>query len=205
MSSVHGDTAITSFSVMNESVTQILNSLENGDSSRSEDLIPHVYQELRRLAAVRMAREQPGQTLQPTALVHEAYLRLVGPENPQRWNSRGHFFAAAAEAMRRVLVERARQKRAKKYGGDMVRVDLAHIDVAFHADDERLIEIDDAITRLGEKDEQAASLIKLRFFTGMTNAEAARSLGLAERTANRVWAYARAWLFTELSKTNKET
>jgi len=190
---------------MNESVTQILNALETGDSSRSEDLIPHVYQELRRLAAVRMAREQPGHTLQPTALVHEAYLRLVGAENSQHWNSRGHFFAAAAEAMRRVLVERARQKKAKKYGGDMVRVDLQHIDVAFQADDERLIEIDEAISRLSAKDEQAANLVKLRFFAGMTNAEAANSLGLAERTANRVWAYARAWLFTELSKPSGET
>ncbi len=189
---------------MNSDVTRILNSIEAGDASKSEDLIPLVYQELRALAASRMAQERAGQTLQATALVHEAYLRLTGGDDGQQWNSRGHFFAAAAEAMRRILIDRARQKNAVKHGGDLVRVELEDIDQAIHADDDRLLQIDDAIQRLAEKDKQAADLIKLRFFAGMTNAEAARSLGLAERTANRIWAYSRAWLMAELTADSTE-
>ncbi len=189
---------------MNSDVTRILNSIEEGDASGSEDLIPHVYQELRVLAASRMAQERAGQTLQATALVHEAYLRLTGGDDVKRWNSRGHFFAAAAEAMRRILIDRARQKKAAKHGGDLVRVDLEDIDQAIHADDDRLLQIDEAIQRLAVKDKQAADLIKLRFFAGMTNAEAAQSLGLAERTANRIWAYSRAWLLAEIAVDSSE-
>jgi RNA polymerase sigma factor (TIGR02999 family) len=190
---------------MNSDVTRILNSIDAGDASKSEDLIPYVYQELRVLAASRMAQERAGQTLQATALVHEAYLRLTGgDEGGQQWNSRGHFFAAAAEAMRRILIDRARQKKAVKHGGDLVRVDLEDIDQAINADDDRLLQIDEAIQRLAENDKQAADLIKLRFFAGMTNLEAAQSLGLAERTANRIWAYSRAWLLAELTSDSSD-
>lgn len=184
---------------MNETVTRILDALGEGDASRAEELVPLVYEELRKLAAARMAREMPGHTLQATALVHEAYLRLAGAERQQNWKSRGHFFGAAAEAMRRILVERARQKKAVKYGGGLERVNLENIDVALKADDAQILAIDEALGRLGERDPQSAQLIKLRFFAGMTNADAAHALGLAERTANRLWAYARAWLYRELS------
>jgi RNA polymerase sigma factor (TIGR02999 family) len=146
-----------------------------------------------------MAQEPPGQTLQATALVHEAYLRLVGAERRQQWNSRGHFFGAAAEAMRRILVERARQKKAIRHGGGLDRVDLENINIVLKADDEQILEIDEALQRLAEKDPQAVELIKLRFFAGLTNADAAQALGLAERTANRLWAYARAWLYREMA------
>ena len=189
---------------MDNDVTRILNSIENGDASCSDELIPHVYQELRKLAASRMAQERAGQTLQATALVHEAYLRLTGGDEEKRWNSRGHFFSAAAEAMRRILIDRARQKKAVKHGGDLVRVDLEDIDKAVNADDDRLLQIDEAIARLAEKDKQAADLIKLRFFAGMTNVEAAKSLGLTERTANRIWAYSRAWLLSEMGSDDSQ-
>jgi RNA polymerase sigma factor (TIGR02999 family) len=184
---------------MNESVTKILDSLGQGDASRAEELVPLVYEELRKLAAARMAREMPGHTLQATALVHEAYLRLAGAERQQNWKSRGHFFGAAAEAMRRILVERARQKKAVKYGGGLERVNLENVDVALKAGDAQILAIDEALARLAERDPQSAQLIKLRFFAGMTNADAARALGLAERTANRLWTYARAWLYRELA------
>jgi RNA polymerase sigma factor (TIGR02999 family) len=189
---------------MNDDVTRILNSIDKGDSSCSDELIPHVYQELRKLASARMAQERAGQTLQATALVHEAYIRLAGGDDEKRWNSRAHFFSAAAEAMRRILIDRARQKKAARHGGGMERVDFENIDQAINADDDRLLQIDDAIVRLALKDEQAAELIKLRFFAGMTNLEAAQSLGLAERTANRIWSYARAWLLAEMSRSETE-
>jgi RNA polymerase sigma factor (TIGR02999 family) len=183
---------------VNPDVTQILNSLEHGDPSRSDELIQIVYQELRKLAAVRMAAERDDQTLQPTALVHEAYLRLVGSE-AREWNSRSHFFGAAAESMRRILIDRARRKKAARHGGGLARVDLEKIDIAVNAEDDRLLEIDEAVERLAERDEQAAQLVKLRFFGGMTNTEAAKVMGLSDRTAHRVWAYARATLFAELA------
>ena len=185
---------------MNETVTKILEAIQNDGPARSEELLPLVYEELRKLAAVRMDRETPGQTLQATALVHEAYLRLVGPEEqPVCWKSRGHFFGAASEAMRRILVERARKRRAARHGGEYQRVDLSEIDVALKADDEQLLRIDEALKRLAERDPQAVELIKLRFFGGLTHADAARALGMAERTARRVWAYGRAWLYQVLS------
>ena len=184
---------------MNEHVTSILNEIREEEPDKAEALIPLVYEELRKLAAARMAHERPGQTLQATALVHEAYLRLVGAEHQQHWKSRGHFFGAAAEAMRRILIERARKRQAVKHGGQMRRVDLDKIDVAMKADDEQLLRIDEALQRLAQRDPQSVNLIKLRFFAGMSNAEAAQALGMAERTANRLWAYARAWLFQELS------
>lgn len=186
---------------MNDQVTRILNAVQGDDPGQAEALIPLIYEELRNLAAARMARERPGQTLQATALVHEAYLRLVDDEHRRHWNSRGHFFGAAAEAMRRILIERARKRQAAKHGGHLERVDLERIDVAINADDDQLLRIDEALERLAARDPQAANLIKLRFFAGMSNAAAADALGLAERTATRIWAYARAWLFQELSET----
>jgi len=156
---------------------------------------------LRRLAEIRLAQIPPGQTLQPTALVHEAWLRLVGGQGePQHWNSRNHFFAAAAEAMRRILVEQARRKSARKHGGGLRRVDLDHVDVADEADSELLLALDEALQGLAERDPTAAELIKLRFFVGLPNAEAAELLGVPERSAKRTWAYARAWLYREMKK-----
>ena len=183
---------------MNE-VTQILDRLQQGDPNAANELLPLVYEELRKLAAHRMAAIPPGQTLQATALVHEAYLRLVGSE-PQEWNSRGHFFSAAAEAMRRILVERARQKASQKRGGGFRRVDFEHLDVAVAADDELVLALNDALARYAEKDPQGAELIKLRFFVGMPNQDAAALLGIPERTAKRTWAFARAWLYHEMQK-----
>lgn len=179
-------------------VTRILNSLEAGDSDTSAGLVPAIYDELRRLASSRMAHERPGQTLQATALVHEAWLRLVGSDTPQRWNSRGHFFAAAAEAMRRILIDNARRKATEKHGGRLERVELSDVEIAINTDDERLLLVDEALQKLAEHDKEAAELIKLRFFAGMSNEEAARTLGISERTAARLWAYARAWIATEL-------
>lgn len=181
-------------------VTRILNSLESNGGQAREQLIPVIYEELRRLAAARMAHERPGQTLQATALVHEAWLRLVGSDIPQQWNSRGHFFSAAAEAMRRILIDNARRKATEKHGGKLDRVELSDVDVAINTDDERLLIVDEALQRLAEQDKDAAELIKLRFFAGMSNEEAARALGLSERTAGRLWAYARAWLYKEINK-----
>lgn len=165
----------------------------------AEELLPLVYEELRKLAVARMAAVPPGQTLQATALVHEAYLRLVGSE-PQEWNSRGHFFSAAAEAMRRILIERARQKASQKRGGGFQRIDLEHVDVAMDSNDEVVLALDEALARYAEKDPQGAELIKLRFFAGLPNHEAAVLLGIPERTAKRTWAFARAWLFNEIQK-----
>jgi RNA polymerase sigma factor (TIGR02999 family) len=182
-----------------QQVTQILQAVGAGDAQAAENLLPLVYEELRRLAAARMAQAPPGQTLQPTALVHEAWLRLVGAQQ-EHWNSRGHFFAAAAEAMRRILVERARRRSAEKHGGGLRRVDLDQVDIAEEANSDVLLALDEALTQLAERDPTAAQLIKLRFFAGMPNVQAAELLGVPERTAKRAWAYARAWLYQELTK-----
>ena len=181
-------------------VTQLLGAINKGDSKAAEELLPLIYEELRKLAAHKMAQEQPGHTLQPTALVHEAWLRLVG-SGPDHWNSRGHFFAAAAEAMRRILVESARRKRRNKHGGEMRRIDITTLDVAIMSDEQHLLAVDEALDKLAAQDDLGAQLIKLRFFAGLSNVEAAKLLGIPERTAKRTWAYARAWLYEELGKT----
>src|SRR5262245_336411 len=175
-------------------VTQILSRIESGDPTASEQLLPLVYNELRRLAAHRLAHEKAGQTLQATALVHEAYLRLVGSGEALRWDNRGHFFAAAAEAMRRILIENARRKRSVKHGGQLERVELREADLATTLPDDRLLAIDDAFNCLAGEDPQAAELVKLRFFAGFSISEAAEILGLSRSTAYAQWAYARAWL-----------
>ena len=184
---------------MNE-VTRILNSIDAGHPQAARELIPLVYSELRALAARKMAQERPGQTLQATALVHEAYLRLVGGGERQQWNSRNHFFSAATEAMRRILVENARRKHAQRRGAGAEHVDLSSVEVAIRADDEHLLLVDEALQRLEATDAQAAELVKLRFFAGMNALEAAQALGLSERSATRLWAYARAWLYREIQK-----
>jgi RNA polymerase sigma factor (TIGR02999 family) len=175
-------------------VTRILDAIQEGDSKAADQLLPLVYDELRKLAAHKMAHQPPGQTLQATALVHEAYLRLIGNE-PVQWNSRGHFFSAAAEAMRCILIERARKKSARKHGGGLQRVDLDRVDIALDTDDDLLLLLNDALEEFREKDPTAAELIKLRFFVGLPNDQAAQVLGVSERTAKRSWAYARAWLY----------
>lgn len=181
-------------------VTQILNLLAAGDPKGSEELLPLVYSELRKLAAARLALEQSGQTLQPTALVHEAYLRLVGDGQPQDWNGRGHFFAAAAEAMRRILINRARDKHRLKHGGGRQRVDFDALVNPVTAPSGDLLELDEAIGRLSTVNPQAAELVKLRFFAGFTQQESALALGLPARSADRLWAFARAWLIDALDK-----
>jgi RNA polymerase sigma factor (TIGR02999 family) len=177
--------------------TRILDRVQGGDPKAAHELLPLVYEELRKLAAHKMAGELPGQTLQPTALVHEAWLRLVGSTD-QSWNSRGHFFAAAAEAMRRILVENARRKGRRKHGGELQRLDFSDLDVASAESDDAVLAVSEALDRLARHDPTGAELIKLRFFAGLSNADAAKALGLAERTAKRTWAYARAWLYEEL-------
>ena len=179
-------------------VTRILADIEQGDPRAADQLLPLVYDELRRLAAQKMAQENPGQTLQATALVHDAYLRLVDVEKAQHWNSRGHFFAAAAEAMRRILVESARQKRAAKRGGNLDRKDLPESRIVVPQSSVDLVELSDCLDRLAESDRQAAELVKLRYFVGMTLQEAAEAMGVSPRTADRLWGYARAWLFKEM-------
>jgi RNA polymerase sigma factor (TIGR02999 family) len=179
-------------------VTPLLRDIEHGDPHAADQLLPLVYDELRRLAAQRLAQEKPGQTLQATALVHEAYLRLVAVDQAQHWAGRGHFFAAAAEAMRRILVNRARDKGRQKRGGRLQRVDLDRLVVADQASDEELVAVDDALQELARRNGPCAELVKLRFFTGLTLDEAAAALGTARRTANRYWAFARAWLYDAL-------
>ena len=181
-------------------VTHLLSAIEQGDPHAAEQLLPLVYDELRQLAAQKLAQEKPGQTLQATALVHEAYLRLVDRDKVQRWDSRGHFFAAAAEAMRRILINRARDRKAHKRGGGWKRVHLDRLAVLADASDDDLLALDEALERLAKENPPCAQLVKLRFFAGLTLGEAAASLGLARRTADRTWAYARAWLFEALSK-----
>jgi|SRR5579863_5761446 len=182
-------------------VTQILSAIEQGDIRAADLLFPLVYDALRKLAAARLADEDPGQTLQPTALVHEAYLRLVDT-NAQRWNSRGHFFAAAAEAMRRILVDRARKRDSAKHGGGRVREPLDEARVMAPAVGEDLIALDEALTQLAARDAEAAELVKLRFFGGLTSAQAAEALGISPRSADRVWTYARTFLLAALQESS---
>jgi RNA polymerase sigma factor (TIGR02999 family) len=179
-------------------VTQILSQIDRGDCSAADQLLPLVYDDLRRLAAARLKHEKPGQTLQATALVHEAYLRLVDVDKAQHWDSRGHFFAAAAEAMRRILVENARRKRRLKHGGAMHRRDLDGVDVACEVPGDDILALDEAIERLKQEDPQGAKLVQLRFFVGLTHEEAGRLLGISAVTARRHWRYARAWLHREM-------
>lgn len=181
---------------MNE-VTLLLNAIQQGDRNAANELLPLVYQELRKLAAARMAQESPGQTLQPTALVHEAWLRLVGDANP-KFDGRAHFFAAAAEAMRRILIDNARRKRAQRRGGGKEHVDISEVELAAAAKDDELIAVSDALAKLAEEEYDMAELVKLRFFVGLTNKEAAEILGVSEPTVERRWAFARAWLYREV-------
>jgi RNA polymerase sigma factor (TIGR02999 family) len=180
-------------------VTQILSAIEQGDPRAAEQLLPLVYDELRKLAAQRMAREKPGQTLQATALVHEAYIRLVGSGQGQHWNSRRHFFAAAAEAMRRILVEKARQKNRLKHGGGLERVDLDSECAISESPRFDLLALDEALTRLAAAEPIKAELVTLRFFGGLTMPEAADALGVSLATAERYWTFAKSWLFAALS------
>jgi RNA polymerase sigma factor (TIGR02999 family) len=181
-------------------VTQILEAAAKGDRRAAAELLPLVYDELRKLATARLAAEPDGNTLQPTALVHEAYLRLVGTPSTDQWDHRGHFFAAAAEAMRRILVDAARRKGRLKRGGDQVRYDLDTIDVAAPEPREDLLALDQALDKLAAADGQAAELVKLRYFAGLTLADAARIMTISPRSVDRLWAYARAWLHQELSR-----
>jgi RNA polymerase sigma factor (TIGR02999 family) len=186
-------------------VTRILSAIDQGDPHAAEQLLPLVYDELRKLAAAKLAQEKPGQTLDATALVHEAYLRLVAngdasAPREQHWNGRGHFFAAAAEAMRRILVEQARRKQAIKHGGQAQRCDLSDHLPAPDAESDDVLALDEALTQLEANDPQAARLVKLRYFARLSHQEAAAVLGLSRRAADRQWALARAWLFRQLSK-----
>jgi RNA polymerase sigma factor (TIGR02999 family) len=180
-------------------VTRLLDAATAGDRHAAAALLPLVYDELRKLAGARMATESPGHTLQPTALVHEAYLRLIGPEDGDRWANRGHFFAAAAEAMRRILVEAARRRKADKHGGGRLRVDAATIEIAAPEGDDDLVAIDAALDRLAALDPIKADLVKLRYFAGLTIERAAATLGISPATAKRHWAYSRAWLFQQVA------
>ena len=180
-------------------VSRIVKPIEDGDPKAAQDLLPLVYDELRRLAMSRMAMESPGQTLQPTALVHEAWLRLAAGDAGPQFANRAHFFAAAAEAMRRILIERARRKSARKRGGNPERVDLENVELATDADSDTLLLVDEALAKLESEDPKAAKLINLRFFGGLTLEEAGRALGVSERTAKRLWAFARAWLYEEIN------
>jgi RNA polymerase sigma factor (TIGR02999 family) len=179
-------------------VTRILRQIESGDRGASEQLLPLVYDELRKLASARMAHESPDHTLQATALVHEAYIRLVVGEEPQQWNSRGHFFGAAAEAMRRILVEDARRKARLRHGGGRRQVGLSQITLAAGGDTHNILDLDAALTRLQQEEPAAAEVVQLRYFTGLTIQQAAAALDISVRTANRHWAYAKAWLYQEL-------
>jgi RNA polymerase sigma factor (TIGR02999 family) len=178
-------------------VSRILSAIEQGDPAAAERLLPLVYDELRQLAAQRLAHERPGQTLQATALVHEAYVRLVG-RGAARWDSQGHFFAAAAEAMRRILIDRARAKRTAKHGGGRQRLDIDALDLATRATPDELLAVDDALAKLADNDPAAARLVELRYFAGLTVDEAGKALGMSTATAYRHWKYARVWLQAEL-------
>ncbi len=181
-----------------DNVTQILSKIEAGDSSAAEKLLPLIYEELRRLAAARMIHEQPGHTLQATALVHEAYLRLVNSQKPQSWNNRGHFFAAAAEAMRRILVEEARKRNRLRHGGQRQRIDLDPSEIAAPEKDEQLLALTDALDRIAVEDPVIAEVVKLRYFAGLTIEQSAELLGISVRTANRHWSYAKARLYQDM-------
>jgi RNA polymerase sigma factor (TIGR02999 family) len=179
-------------------VTQILSQIEQGDPSAAEQLLPLVYKELRKLAAAKLAHEKPGHTLQATALVHEAYLRLVNVETAQRWDSRGHFFSAAAEAMRRILVDNARRKRRPKHGGEWNRIDVKSMAEICVSTDEDLLALDEALAKLADEDVDSAEIVKLKYFAGLTIPQIAELLGTTSRTVDRRWAYARSWLHQEL-------
>jgi RNA polymerase sigma factor (TIGR02999 family) len=185
-------------------VTRILSAIEGGDPHAAEQLLPLVYDELRKLAAQKLAQENPGQTLQATALVHEAYLRLVDVEKAQHWDSRGHFFAAAAEAMRRILIDQARRKKSAKGGGQLQRIELHDEQLAVPSQNVDLIALDEALEKLARHDGRKAELVKLRFFAGLTLRQAADALGIAESTADADWAYAKSWLRVELADTSKQ-
>jgi RNA polymerase sigma factor (TIGR02999 family) len=180
-------------------VTRILSAIEQGDPHAAGELLPLVYDELRKLAAQKIAQEAAGQTLQPTALVHEAYVRLVGEEHEAHWDNRGHFFAAAAEAMRRILIDNARRKQRQKHGGGLARQELDPEQVLAPAIREDLLALDEALTRLAAVNPLAAQLVQLRYFAGLSIPEAAQTLGLSPRSADRLWAYARAWLHQEIT------
>ena len=180
-------------------VTVVLDAIQAGDPEAPAQLLPLVYEELRRLAAQRLAQEKPGHTLQPTALVHEAYLRLVAGGQPHDWGGRGHFFAAAAEAMRRILVESARRKSTDKRGGKLRRIDVEQLSVADGGREAELLALDDALAELERHDPQAARLVKLRYFAGLSHQQAAQALGVSRRAADRLWSLARAWLYQRLS------
>jgi RNA polymerase sigma factor (TIGR02999 family) len=181
-------------------VTRILSAIEDGDPAAAGQLLPLVYDALRKLAAQKLSQDKPGQTLQATALVHEAYLRLVDVDNVQRWDSRGHFFAAAAEAMRRILVERARQRASIKRGGRLGRHDVDHLSVACEDRSEELLALDEALAELEQHEPQAAALVKLRYFGGLGHQEAAEALGISRRVADRLFALARAWLYRRIGE-----
>lgn len=178
-------------------VTRILDRAEQGDPQAATELLPLVYEELRRLAAARLANEPPGQTLQATALVHEAWLRLTGSADVQ-WNGRGHFFGAAAEAMRRILVDRARHKARERHGGHLQRVDLQHVTLATDDSDDTVLAVHEALEKLAQESPQQADIVRLRYFAGLEHAQIAEALGVSEATVRRHWAYARAWLYAEL-------
>ncbi len=180
-------------------VTRILSALEAGDLNAAERLLPLVYDELRKLSAQKLAQEKPGQTLQATALVHEAYVRLVDVEKVQHWNSRGHFFAAAAEAMRRILIERARQRQRLRHGGERKRVDINEVDIAVPDSEADLLALSESLDLLAAENQMVADVVKLRYFAGLTIEQTAEALGISVRTANRHWAYARAWLYQRLA------
>lgn len=184
-------------------VTRILEAVQDGDLRAADELLPIVYDELRRLAAIKLSQEKPSQTLQATALVHEAYLRLVGSGDPG-WDNRGHFFVAAAEAMRRILVERARRKRSLKRGGEWRRIEVDSIQLADQTHPDHLLAVDEALGRLAAEDEEAADMVKLRFFAGLTHEEACAALGFSRTTGYRRWAYARAWLRVALREREAE-
>ena len=194
---LHGLFPVDIIGLMSE-VTRILERIEQGDGIASEQLLPLIYDELKRLASVQMEHERPGQTLQATALVHEAYLRLVDVNKAQQWNSRGHFFAAAAEAMRRILIERARSKQREKHGGDWKKVDFEKLEPACSISPDQLVSLDDALDRLNVLDKIAGQLVSLRYFAGLSLDDAAKASGISTATAYRHWAYARAWLSCEL-------
>lgn len=185
-------------------ITRILSAVSDGDSQAAAQLLPLVYTELRKLAAQKFTREKRGQTLQPTVLVHEAYLRLVDVETPQKWNGRGHFFSAAAEAMRRILVENARRKRSQKLGGDMQKVDLDSAEIAIDGPNIDMLALDEALSQFEAQWPDKAQLVKLRYFAGMTIAEASQTMGIAHATAERYWKFARTWLYCRLQSDNSD-
>ena len=189
---------------MNE-VTRILSGIEAGDPHAAEQLLPLVYDELRKLAAQKLAQEKPGQTLEATALVHEAYVRLVDTDQVPHWNSRGHFFAAAAEAMRRILVDQARKKMSRKRGGGLERLPLEEVDIGVPQPAVDLLAVSDALEKFESIDKAAANLVKLRYYAGLTLPQAAEALGISSSTADRQWAYARAWLHAELRENDAES